>query len=553
MNTKQKPPKRIDLSQEDVEALLARVSTNTLTKEDGEIIKGLIETITYLGEVVDQKGRSVKKLLQMLFGHTTESSANVLANHGAPENGDEDGTASDIHGDPADSPSPDHGSEDTKKVLSKRNGRNSSAAYTGAKQLCVNHETLKPGDTCPGCGKGKVYAVKDPEVVVRIKGQAPLSATVYKLEKLRCNLCGDIFTALGPEDAQGEKYDETACSMLAILKYGTGMPFYRMQQLQNSLGVPLATSTQWDEISKMAPKFEQIYASMLAQASQGDLIHTDDTPACILEFKGKRLSKKQRSKDPPKKVGLHTTGIISKTDDRTIALYFSGTKHAGQNLEDLLRHRRKDMEHPLHMCDALSSNTSGDFECILSNCLAHARRNFVQIHDNFPLECRRVIEALAKVYKNDETARTQNLSGQERLELHQQKSRPVMDDLKSWMERQFVEKQVEPNSSLGDAFSYMLKRWSEFTLFLKKAGAPLDNNICERALKKAILFRKNSYFYKTIGGARVGDMFMSLIHTCEHCKANPFEYFNRVQKNQALVEADPARWMPWNYTENPPP
>jgi hypothetical protein len=78
-------------------------------------------------------------------------------------------------------------------------------------------------------------------------------------------------------------------------------------------------------------------------------------------------------------------------------------------------------------------------------------------------------------------------------------------------------------------------------------GAPLDNSICERALKKAILHRKNSLFYNTQNGARVGDLFMSLIHTCELCGANPFDYLNQLQKHTADLTRAPSRWMPWNY------
>jgi transposase len=63
----------------------------------------------------------------------------------------------------------------------------------------------------------------------------------------------------------------------------------------------------------------------------------------------------------------------------------------------------------------------------------------------------------------------------------------------------------------------MLKHWEKLTLFLRHPGPPLDNNICERALKKAILHRKNALFYKTVNGAHVGDVFMSLIYTCELC------------------------------------
>src|SRR5689334_1683254 len=118
-----------------------------------------------------------------------------------------------------------------------------------------------------------------------------------------------------------------------------------------------------------------------------------------------------------------------------------------------------------------------------------------------------------------------------------------------WMVAQFAERKVEPNSGLGKAITYLLRHWKALTLFLRQTGAPLDNNLCERALKRAILHRKNALFYRTLNGAQVGDLFMSLIHTCELCGANPFEYLTALQRHAQELAARPSEWMPWNYCE----
>jgi len=151
------------------------------------------------------------------------------------------------------------------------------------------------------------------------------------------------------------------------------------------------------------------------------------------------------------------------------------------------------------------------------------------------------------IYKNDAEARQQKLSPEDRLALHQAESRPVMDELRDWLKKQFDDHLVEPNSPLGSAIAYMLAHWDKLTLFLRQAGAPLDNNLCERILKKAILHRKNALFYKTQNGARVGDVYMSLIHTCELCGVGAFDYLTELQRHAAEVAANPAEWMPWNY------
>ena len=155
--------------------------------------------------------------------------------------------------------------------------------------------------------------------------------------------------------------------------------------------------------------------------------------------------------------------------------------------------------------------------------------------------------SLADVYKNDAIARERNLSPEARLAFHQAESGPIMKKLQAWCIRQFAERLVEPNSGLGAAISYLLRHWEKLTLFLRQPGAPLDNNIVERALKKSILHRKNSLFYKTLNGAHVGDIFMSLIYTCQLCGADPFDYLTQLQRHAEDLAARPEDWMPWNY------
>jgi hypothetical protein len=216
-------------------------------------------------------------------------------------------------------------------------------------------------------------------------------------------------------------------------------------------------------------------------------------------------------------------------------------------MADLLKQRQAHLPLPVQMCDALSRNTPETFKAILANCLAHGRRKFVEVAVNFPDQCQYVLETLAQVYKNDKIAKDRRLTPGQRLSFHQQRSSRLMKDLKNWLNEQLDQKKVEPNSGLGQAITYMLKHWKPLTAFLRVRNAPLDNNICERALKKAILHRKNALFYKTEHGAQVGDLFMSLIHTCNLAKVNPFDYLTALQKHSSNLAKHPDRWMPWNY------
>ncbi|MFZ7112852.1 MAG: IS66 family transposase [Desulfatiglandales bacterium] len=187
----------------------------------------------------------------------------------------------------------------------------------------------------------------------------------------------------------------------------------------------------------------------------------------------------------------------------------------------------------------------------MANCMALARRQFVEIINSFPDECAYMIKRLGKVYYHEAMAREQKMADEERLAWHKRLSTPIMDELELWCEKQIDEKIVEPNSGLGKAIKYMQKRWDKLTRFLNIPGAPLDNNICERALKYAICNRKNALFYKTQRGAYVGDLFMSLIHTCQLEGINPLKYLAWLLKNVKQLEKSPEGFMPWNYDPQP--
>jgi len=422
-------------------------------------------------------------------------------------------------------------------------GRNGAGAFVSSRKIAIAHPKLKHGDRCPECEKGNVYGQKDPKVLVRIVGQAPLAATVYSLERLRCGACGQVFTAPEPEGVGPEKYDETAAAMIAQLKYGSGTPFYRLEQLQGQLGIPLPAATQWEVVEEAAELLKPARDELIRQAAQGEVIHNDDTSMRVL-----RLAREPSDE----RTGVFTSGIVSTGPGWKIALYFTGRQHAGENIADVLQQRAQHAGPAIQMCDALSRNVPkmpAGVEILLANCLAHGRRQLVEVAANFPDQCRYVLEMLGQVYGHDAEARERSLTPDQRLQFHQAHSGPVMEQLHHWLEAQFAERKTEPNSGLGKAITYLLRHWKALTLFLRKAGTPLDNNIVERALKRAVLHRKNALFYRTLNGADVGDLFMSLIHTCQLCGANSFDYLIELQRHAQKLATSPAEWMPWNYRE----
>jgi hypothetical protein len=239
---------------------------------------------------------------------------------------------------------------------------------------------------------------------------------------------------------------------------------------------------------------------------------------------------------------------VVEAGGRKIVLYAGGKKHAGENVDELLSERSAGLEIPIQMSDALAVNSKGRQKRIWAKCLAHARRKFYEIAEIFPEPCRIVLDAIGQVYKFE--AETRGLSAGDRLRYHQARSGPVMQELKEWIEAQLNNKEVEPNSTLGEAMRYSLRHWEGLTKFLSVPNCPIDNNEAERALKRFVLFRKNSLFFKNDHGAAVGSIILSLIETCRLNGRNPWTYLVSLRKNAAEARKNPALFLPWSYEES---
>jgi transposase len=269
---KQKTPQPLEISLEETEELLKRIDEKKLDDKDFEKIKAFIKSFVFIRRLLERQKLSIKKLKDLFWGKT-EKSKNILPlpetesdNNKAEAEGEDEGSG--------------NGIEDSKKKKvenkKKGHGRNGASAYVGAEVVYVRHKKLKAGQLCPDCKEAKIYKYRD-GIEIRVKGSAPLKATVYKLEKLRCALCGKIFTAERPEEAGEDKYDAKARSIISLLKYGSGFPYYRLENFQKALGVPVPASTQWDIISPVFKTGVHPYKELVRQAAQGELFHLDDT------------------------------------------------------------------------------------------------------------------------------------------------------------------------------------------------------------------------------------------------------------------------------------
>jgi hypothetical protein len=538
----------------DIEGMLER-TRQQVSAGDHALMTSVVKTLVEVTRLARKQGTTIARLRRFLGQTTSEKTAKVLGKD-APAEASEpaDVAATSSEPDPTSTSTPPAAANDTcgggtDKPRRKGHGRNGASAYTGCKPTRVQHEHLHVGQPCPACACGRLFDLREPSVTIRIFGQMPLVALRWDCERLRCGGCGKVYTAPLPEPARGPKYDDSAASMIVVLHYGAGMPFHRLDGLQGYSGVPMPASTQWEVVDERLGDVLPVFDELIQRGANGDVLYDDDTGVRILELAGKRRAAllARGGLELPDRTGLFTTAIVAKTEDGLIALFASGRQHAGENLADLLELRDERLPTAIQMCDGLERNAPGDHPVLEANCLAHGRRHVVDEVSSFPVEAAYLLEQLGKVFVNERQCRAQGLTGQARLAFHQAASAPIMDAIRRWMLEQLDEKRVEPNSGLGGAFAYLLKRWDKLTLFLRVRDAPLDNNLAERTLKMAIRLRNASLFYRSRRGAFVGDVYMTLIFTTELHGGDPFRYLTALFSHAKAVARSPADWLPWNY------
>jgi transposase len=530
----EKKTPNIELTNDDLTGLKQRIQASNLNPDDVGTIFSILELIISLKTLLKRKKAGILRLLRQIFGFKTEKETQK----GRPKS-----------------------SSAAKNLLGKR-GRNGRDDYPSAKKISVPHPELKPGDECPDCHKGKLKEDK-PCVDYDWQGNAPISLDIYLLQRLLCPICKISFIAPSPVANSAKTVDDSedevkvarcdrnayANSIVASLRFMFGVPHYRLEKIQGSLGIALPSSTQYKMLYQVYLAGVLIYEYLIFLAAQGGLFHSDDTSMKILDWLGGNGPRTKVTKQPRMKA--YTSAIISKsTEGKDIILYLTGENQAGKNMAKILKKRKDGYEAPIYMADGLAANNPGEeFILIKVNCLDHARRKFDELLMIYPKKCQYVIDQLALVYKADKEAKEMVLSPQDRMVYHQKHSQAVMDDLGKWMMEQIQSKKVEENSELGGAIKYCLNRWSELTEFLYTPGVPLSNSEAERAIKKIITHRKNSLFYKTEKGAHVGDVIQSLIATCEAANINIFKYLAWIQENKSKVKADPGKFLPWNFQE----
>lgn len=542
---------------DEVKALRERLGTGRWQEEDWGLLERVLGSYERLLSMLCEAQITLKRLQTLVFGKRRQRRHGVAAGtsaSGGATGGCDHESGADARPQPGVGTAGDEVQPPRAGGHRPGYGRLGMATYAGAERVECRHEALAVGQRCPVCGQGRLYGVL-PGIEIRIDGNALLSAIRYELEKLRCSACGQVFTAPLPAEAGTAKYSPRARAVLAVSRYYLGLPFFRVEAYQAMLGVPVPDATQWDQIEQLGDCSYKVFAYLETLAAQGELIHQDDTSVRILSLMAENRTYQTAAEAlgfarSQERTGMFTTALVVKVGEKTICLYYSSRSHAGENLQALLEQREAERDKPLVMSDALSRNEVDETTVIRCHCLAHGRRQFSDLADVFPVECQVVLDTLKQVFDHDEEARDKQMSPEARFAYHQAYSQPLMDELRQWLQKQVDDHLVEPNSALGKAIAYMQTHWETLTRFLSIPGAPLDNNLVERALKLFIRQRKNSLFYRTEHSAYIASVLTSLIATCVYAGVNAVDYLVALQKHRREVFADPAAWLPWAYTRS---
>ncbi|MBA3582898.1 MAG: IS66 family transposase [Gammaproteobacteria bacterium] len=522
MTTPHALPDIAEKSDDDIARMIQGVRDNTLSEAEQTLVIKCIELALWLPLYLQKKTISLRRLRTLLFGKGYSSPPPPSASLPVV---DAEPAADDI-------------ASSAPVVKKPGHGRLPHTAYEQCEEVTLAITDYAVGDRCL-CSQGKLRRY-GAGVLLRVRGQSMARVIRYTVEKLRCDACQVLVTAPIPPEVGTEKYDASFKAWLALQKYYVAVPLYRQEHFLKLLGFPLSDATQWDLIEQLAGACYPVFTVLQRLAAQGKLIHNDDTPVRILA-----VIKAIKANPQHARTGMTTSGFMAEYEGHTIALFMNNTDHAGENLAALLKHRLTEQPPILQMCDASNNNLPGAIETIVCNCLSHGFRKFSELVDYFPEPCLIVMKALSAVYQQDE--KTRGMTDAQRLLHHQTHSEPLMDTLKQFVDQQLHDHCVEPNSELGKALRYLQKHWHKLSRFLSVAGAPLDNNVLERALKIAIRHRRASLFYRSRYSAHLGGMLTSLMVTCYLGQHNAHHYLTALQQHQAAVLQSPAQWLPWNY------
>jgi transposase len=446
-------------------------------------------------------------------------------------------------------------------------GRHGVDAFVNAEHF---HHQLSPGiigTVCEDCGPvrgaGRMSHYRE-KVIIRIVGQPLLGAQVHHYQQARCRICGKIIRAAGPPEvlegigSSYITYDWSACAMLMVMHYFAGAPFKRLESLHNGWGVPMPDANQWSMVDACSDLLCPLHKAIEHHGIQNALtLRIDDTGSMVISLRRQIQAEiaalegiGESTKDV--RTGINATGVYFEThDDAVIMLFYTGRHHAGEIIDQLIKHRQSSKPKIAKVTDGASKNFVHDQEdrLIEATCNVHAFLKFRAIKDKYPAEYATAGEVYKQVFDNDDEAKARGLTPTERMHYHRKHSKPLMEKLKAMCKEKITSKLVEPSSLLWEPLTFIINQWERLTKFYQEPNIPLDTNLVEQGLIIPVRYLAGSFNYKNQNGADVGDLCMSLVATARANDVEPVAYLTDCLRNHQDLAKRPEYYLPWVYRE----
>jgi len=450
----------------------------------------------------------------------------------------------------------------SKESKPKGHGRNGASAYRQAQHFFHAVGSGVLGAQCEACRLAKMSRYRE-KIVIRIVGQPLFSAEGHHYEQARCRNCGHLVRAQGPNDVdQGlgtdyVRYDWSACAMLMVMHYFGGAPFKRIESLHEGWGVPMPDANQWEVVSAGDDLLLPLYKALEQHAIQkATNFRIDDTGAMVIALNQQieaELAALQSLGESTRDVrtGINATGLYWETPNGPVILFYTGRHHAGEIVDQLLRHRLLSSPKLVKCTDGASKNFDHEHadKLVESTCNAHALLKFRDLKDKYPVEYAEAGRVYKQVFDNDDEAKALGLSPVARMLYHREQSKPLMQQLKKMCEEKITSKRVEPSSRLWEPLTFVINQWDRLTRFCEVPGVPLDTNLVEQALIMPVRYLAGSFNYHTEDGAVVGDHAMSLIGTARANDVEPVAWLTECLRCHEDLAKNPDQYLPWVYRE----
>lgn len=539
----------IDINLDGLRGLLGRIDQRELEPDDFPIFSSLVSNL------IEREEKKIARLMAKLQSQsesdskmddqsqtTSSSPSTPPVPPNSPPNSPAPGEASGKEGDP---PKP------------KGHGRNGASAYTNAKHIFHRLALAIIGSLCI-CGDGRMRRYRE-KITIRIVGQPLFGVEVHHFEQATCKMCGRIVRAVAPnnilEGGVGSNYivyDYSACAMLIVMHYFGGIPFKRLESLHAGWEIPLPDSNQWQIVNKTDDDLRPLYNALESFGMRMAVsLRIDDTGSMVISIMRQINAEIEEARKLGNSVkdirtGINATAAYLETPEGTIILFYTGLHHAGEILDQLMKHR-KNCPKLVKVTDGASKNfDEGQRDLFIEGvCNSHAFLKFRAVKDHHPAEYAIAGEVYKQVFDNDDIAKSQGMTPDERMLYHEKNSKPLMEKLKAMCAGLVENRLVEPNSKLWEPVTFIINQWPRLTKFYEAPGVPLDTNLVEQCLIMPVRYLAASFNYQTGNGAEVGDHHMSLIATAQANDVEPAAYLEYCLKNHADLKKHPEKYFPW--------